>query len=104
MYNVFQLSNTKLECYDTEQDIKKLPPPFIFGEGIRFRKKKNSTCLDYKARLVAWERVVMVVRDVKVLCYLDTAVRVRLYSDPCLSPTLRTKSSTPCRTGKFQVK
>ena len=104
LFDTFQVSKTKLECYDTEQDIKKLPPPYIFGEGIRFRKKKNSTCLDYKARLVAWGRVVMVVREITVQYYLDTAVRARLYSGPCLSPTLRTKSNTPCRTGKFMVK
>ena len=35
---------------DTEQSLAKLPPPFIFGEGIRGKKKKNATCLDYKAR------------------------------------------------------
>ena len=35
---------------DTEQSLAKLPPPFIFGEGIRGKNKKNATCLDYKAR------------------------------------------------------
>ena len=45
-----QFSMQKLECLDTDQEIAKLPPPFIFGEGIRGKSRKNATCLDYKAR------------------------------------------------------
>ena len=52
LHLLFQYTNLKLECVDTEQDIVKLPPPYIFGEGIRGKNKKNATCLDYKARLV----------------------------------------------------
>jgi len=44
------ISNQKLECNDENQEIMKLPPPYIFGEGIRGKNKKNATCLDYKAR------------------------------------------------------
>ena len=40
----------KLECLDRDQEVAKLPPPYIFGEGIRGKNKKNATCLDYKAR------------------------------------------------------
>ncbi len=51
LYNsIYQISNYKLDCKDTEQDIGKLPPPFIFGEGIKGNVRKNATCLDYKAR------------------------------------------------------
>ena len=55
MFHVmFQYTNLKLECVDTEQDIQKLPPPFIFAEGVRGKNRKNATCLDYKARFVGW--------------------------------------------------
>ena len=40
----------KIICKDVDQDIEKLPKPFIFGEGIKGNSKKNATCLDYKAR------------------------------------------------------
>ena len=94
---MFQNTNLKLECIDTEQDIIKLPPPYIFGEGIRGKNKKNATCLDYKARLVG--RVCGEGCDRSSA--LDIAVRARLYSGPCLSLTLRTKSNTPYHMGKL---
>lgn len=50
LHSVHQVSNYNLECKDTEQDIGKLPPPFIFGEGMKGSSRKNATCLDYKAR------------------------------------------------------
>ena len=49
---MFQATNQKLECIDAEQEIAKLPPPYIFGEGLRGKNRKNATCLDYKTRLV----------------------------------------------------
>ena len=39
-----------IKCKDVDQEIEKLPKPFIFGEGIKGNSKKNATCLDYKAR------------------------------------------------------
>ena len=63
LHVMFQYTNLKLECIDTEQDILKLPPPYIFGEGIRGKNKKNATCLDYKARLVGRD----VVKDVTLV-------------------------------------
>ena len=44
------MEQLKLECKDTAQTIEKLPPPFIFAEGVKKDKKKNATCLDYKMR------------------------------------------------------
>ena len=39
-----------VECKDTQQQIKKLPPPFKYGEGVEGKDKKWATCLDYKMR------------------------------------------------------
>eukprot|EP00091_Calanus_sinicus_P000568 TRINITY_DN1049_c0_g1_i6.p1 TRINITY_DN1049_c0_g1~~TRINITY_DN1049_c0_g1_i6.p1 ORF type:complete len:203 (-),score=32.87 TRINITY_DN1049_c0_g1_i6:247-855(-) len=47
---VIAIEELKLECKDTAQTIAKLPPPYIFAEGLKKDKKKNATCLDYKMR------------------------------------------------------
>ena len=47
---ILHLEELKVVCKDTEQVIPKLPAPYIYGEGVEGKVKKNATCLDYKAR------------------------------------------------------
>ena len=59
------MEQLKLECKDTEQKIEKLPPPFIFSEGLKKDKKKNATCLDYKMRQKQCVKMVFLYSNLK---------------------------------------
>ena len=50
LYCIYQSDRLSVKCYDTRQENGKLPPPFIFGEGIKGDNSKNASCLDYKIR------------------------------------------------------
>merc|ERR1719233_257912 len=47
---VIDFSQIEIRCKDEKQTIPELPPPYIFGEGIKGNPNKNATCLDYKIR------------------------------------------------------
>jgi len=43
-------SKNQLVCKNGDQETTKLPPPFIYAEGLTTDPKENAACLDYKAR------------------------------------------------------
>ena len=52
IFCICQINPLKVQCEDTKQVEKKLPPPSIYFTGIVSDDGKKATCLDYKAR---WE-------------------------------------------------